>query len=84
VGAGFVAGVGGGFVHHYRPLSAGEQAFVLSRQWPHLHLDDPDDYTAAEAVAAINRITSGNFRPPADSWPRSRPRALLVVILPRS
>jgi len=51
-----------GFVHHYRPLSVGEQAFVLARQWPHLHLDDPDDYTAAEAVAAINRITSGNFR----------------------
>jgi DNA transposition AAA+ family ATPase len=51
-----------GFVHHYRPLSTGEQAFVLARQWPHLHLDNPDDYTAAEAVAAINRITSGNFR----------------------
>ncbi len=51
-----------GFVHHYRPLSAGEQAFVLVRHWPHQHLDDPDDYTATEAVAAINRITSGNFR----------------------
>jgi hypothetical protein len=21
---------------HYRPLSAGEQAFVLARHWPHL------------------------------------------------
>jgi DNA transposition AAA+ family ATPase len=47
-----------GFVHHYRPLSAGEQAFVIAPQWPHLHLDAPD----AEAIAAINRITSGNFR----------------------
>jgi DNA transposition AAA+ family ATPase len=51
-----------GFVHHYRPLSAGEQAFVLARHWPHLHLDDPDDYTTAEAIAAITRITGGNFR----------------------
>jgi len=51
-----------GFVHHYRPLSPGEQAFVLARHWPHLHLDDPDDYTTTEAVAAITRITSGNFR----------------------
>lgn len=42
-----------------KPLN---RAFALARQWPHLHLDNPDDYPAAEAVAAINRITSGNFR----------------------
>ena len=51
-----------GFVHHYRPLSADEQAFVLSRRWPHLGLHEHDDFTTAEAVAAITRITGGNFR----------------------
>ena len=29
-----------GFVHHYRPLSAQEQAFVLARHWPELGLGD--------------------------------------------
>ncbi|MET7718917.1 AAA family ATPase [Streptomyces sp. NPDC005407] len=51
-----------GFLHHYQPLSAEEHAFVLARRWPHLHLDDHDDFTTAEAVAAITRITGGNFR----------------------
>jgi len=51
-----------GFVHHYRPLSAREQALVLGRHWPGLHLDDTADFTASEAVAAITRITSGNLR----------------------
>ena len=50
-----------GFVHHYRPLSAQEQAFVLARHWPQLGLDT-SDFTASEAVAAITRITTGNFR----------------------
>ncbi len=50
-----------GFVHHYRPLSAEEQAFVLARNWPGLHLAAAD-FTTGEAVAAITRITSGNFR----------------------
>ncbi|HZD74389.1 MAG TPA: AAA family ATPase [Actinomycetota bacterium] len=30
-----------GFVHHYRPLSAHEQAFVLARDWPHLAWTTP-------------------------------------------
>ncbi len=51
-----------GFVHHYRPLSAREQAFVLARHWPDLHLGDTTDFATSEAVAAITRITSGNFR----------------------
>jgi DNA transposition AAA+ family ATPase len=51
-----------GFVHHYRPLSADELAFVLARHWPELHLDDTADFTTGEAVAAITRITNGNFR----------------------
>lgn len=42
-----------GFVHHYRPLSADEQAFVLATHWPQLDLGDHTDFTTAEAVAAI-------------------------------
>ncbi|MBO4257164.1 AAA family ATPase [Streptomyces griseorubiginosus] len=51
-----------GFVHHYRPLSPNEQHLVITRHWPRLALDDLGDFTTAEAVAAITRITSGNFR----------------------
>jgi DNA transposition AAA+ family ATPase/pimeloyl-ACP methyl ester carboxylesterase len=51
-----------GFVHHFRVLSAEEQAFVLARHWPELGLHDPNDFTTAEALATIIRITSGNFR----------------------
>ncbi len=51
-----------GFVHHYRPLSADELAFVLARHWHGLRLDDTADFTTGEAVAAITRITNGNFR----------------------
>jgi DNA transposition AAA+ family ATPase len=52
-----------GFLHHYQPLSAAEQVFVLSRRWPELGLDeDSDDFTANEARATILRVTSGNFR----------------------
>lgn len=51
-----------GFLHHYQPLSSDEQTFVLSRQWPDLGLDNPEDFTTREARAAIIRITSGNFR----------------------
>lgn len=51
-----------GFVHHYRLLSAEEQAFVLARHWPELGLHDSSDFTTSEALAAIIRITSGNFR----------------------
>lgn len=51
-----------GFVHQFRPLGPEEQAFVLARRWPGLGLGDPEDFTAAEAVATIARITGGNFR----------------------
>ncbi len=33
----------------------------MARHWPEL-LGDTSDFTATEAVAAITRITSGNFR----------------------
>ena len=50
-----------GFVHHHRPLSADERAFVLARHWAELHLDDTAAFTTGEAAAAA-RITGGNFR----------------------
>lgn len=52
-----------GFAHHYRTLASEELLFVLDRQWKHLgHTLNPDDFTDAQAVAAIERITRGNFR----------------------
>jgi hypothetical protein len=52
-----------GFVHHFRPLSEEELRFVLTHKWAELGLTfAPDDYTDAEALAAIGRITGGNFR----------------------
>jgi DNA transposition AAA+ family ATPase len=51
-----------GFLHHYQPLTADEQTFVITRRWPHLGLDDAADFTTNEARAAILRATSGNFR----------------------
>lgn len=52
-----------GFAHHYRPLQGDELAFVLTRHWRELGLDlDDADFTDSQAVAAIARITGGNFR----------------------
>ena len=52
-----------GFAHHYRPLQGDELAFVLTRHWRMLGLDlDDADFTDAQAVASIARITGGNFR----------------------
>ncbi len=52
-----------GFVHQYRPLGSEELRFVLEHKWERLGLRlDPTDYTDAEAMAAIARITGGNFR----------------------
>jgi len=52
-----------GFAHQYRPLGHDELLFVLERQWRKLGHDlNPDDFTDAQAVAAIERITRGNFR----------------------
>lgn len=53
-----------GFAHSYRPLQAEELTFVLTRRWHQLGLNlDDADFTDAQAVAAIVRITGGNFRP---------------------
>lgn len=52
-----------GFAHQYRPLGHDELLFVLERQCRKLgHALDPDDFTDAQAIAAIERITRGNFR----------------------
>ncbi len=52
-----------GFAHRYEPLSADELRFVLTHHWPRLGLTlSADDFTDSEAVAAVARITSGNFR----------------------
>lgn len=52
-----------GFSHHYRALGRNELLFVLDRHWKRLGKTlDPDDFTNAQAMAAIERINRGNFR----------------------
>ncbi|PVW02969.1 ATP-binding protein [Microbacterium sp. Gd 4-13] len=52
-----------GFSHLYRALGRDELLFVLDRHWKRLGRTlDPDDFTDAQAIAAIERITRGNFR----------------------
>ena len=52
-----------GFVHPFRPLSAEEVTFILTRHWQRLGLVlSVEDFTDAEALAAVVRITGGNFR----------------------
>jgi DNA transposition AAA+ family ATPase len=52
-----------GFVHEYHPLSTAELTFVLQHHWAGLGLTlSAADYTDTEALAAVARITGGNFR----------------------
>jgi len=52
-----------GFAHEYRPLAEEVLRFVLERRWRKLGQPlDHNDYTDAQAIAAIARITRGNFR----------------------
>jgi DNA transposition AAA+ family ATPase len=52
-----------GFAHAFRPLSQDEMKFILTHYWEELDLVLADkDFTDQEAMAAIIRITSGNFR----------------------
>jgi DNA transposition AAA+ family ATPase len=52
-----------GFVHQFRTLSAEAMRLILAYKWEQLGLTlVPDDFTTAEAMAAIIRITGGNFR----------------------
>lgn len=52
-----------GFVHHFRPLSGDELCSIPARKWQEAGPTfSPDDWTDAEALAVIARITGGNFR----------------------
>jgi DNA transposition AAA+ family ATPase len=52
-----------GFVHEFRTLSTEEAHFILRYKWQQWGLTfQQDDFTDAEAFAAIIRITGGNFR----------------------
>jgi hypothetical protein len=52
-----------GFAHEYRPLAQEELHFVLERRWHKLGQTlSPEDFTDAQAIAAVARITRGNFR----------------------
>ena len=52
-----------GFAHQFRPLSRDELTFILTQKWEQLGLTlELTDFTDAEAVAAVIRITGGNFR----------------------
>jgi AAA domain-containing protein len=52
-----------GFVHEFRALNAEESRVFLEQQWRHWGLTlQPESATEVEAVAAIIRITHGNFR----------------------
>ena len=50
-----------GFVHRFRPLAETETRRVLQQQWhAHMPLDEP--IADEEAIAAIVRVSGGNFR----------------------
>ena len=52
-----------GFVHHFQPLGEEELRFILAHKWREVGLTfSPDDYTDAEALITVARITGGNFR----------------------
>jgi DNA transposition AAA+ family ATPase len=52
-----------GFLHQFRALGPDELRFLLEQKWQQLGLTfSPEEFTDAEALAAITRITSGNFR----------------------
>ena len=45
------------------PLTPAELTFVLTHHWQKLGLTlSAEDFTDAEAIAAVTRITGGNFR----------------------
>jgi DNA transposition AAA+ family ATPase len=52
-----------GFAHEYRLLSSDELTFVLEHHYQRLGLTlSADDFTDAEAIAAVARTTGSNFR----------------------
>jgi len=52
-----------GFAHQYRPLGAEELKFVLTKRWKKLGFGlEETEFTDTQAIAAIIRVTGGNFR----------------------
>ena len=52
-----------GFAHPFQPLGKEEMLFLLEHKWKELGLTlQHDDFTDAEAVAAVIRFTNGNLR----------------------
>jgi hypothetical protein len=51
-----------GFVHEFRPLSAAQVRQLLEQCWTPPGANLPEQPWAEEAIAAIIRITGGNFR----------------------
>jgi len=52
-----------GFAHQYRPLSAEELRFILAHHWHTIGFQlSANDFTDTKAIAAVARITNGNFR----------------------
>jgi DNA transposition AAA+ family ATPase len=52
-----------GFVHEFRSLNVEDSRLFLKQQWHHWGLAlHPESAAEAEAIAAIIRITNGNFR----------------------
>ena len=51
-----------GFAHTYKTLSQEEVSFILQNHYKTLNMENPHDFSNEEAIAAIIRITNGNFR----------------------
>lgn len=51
-----------GFVHEFRPLGTTEIRRLLAQRWSPVEVTLPDQPWAEDAIAAIIRITGGNFR----------------------
>lgn len=51
-----------GFVHEFRPLGAGEIRRLLAQRWTPAGVNLPEQPWAEDAIAAIIRVTGGNFR----------------------
>ena len=52
-----------GFAHEYRPIGKDEMVFILEHHWSKLGLElDKNNFSDTEAIAAIARVTHGNFR----------------------
>lgn len=74
-----------GFAHEYQPLKGEELTFVLRRHWKKLGLAlDADDFTDDRAIAAVARITGGNYVPQGwhdDDWEQKLVRRHLIGVL---